>query len=435
LADGWNALNKQVELEAKRGVTVKTLMEKYAPNSENNTDSYTNSMVKYLEKNNPKVTIDTPLSKIPTKDIALGIAKHEDGNSYKEVLKLNYKENKSGYQVTTSTEKDLNNIPTNDYSYLDNVTDWGKRALVKTGIIDPYGTEKIKIQKEVPKKAAITKVNKDGSEVIENNFTLIGDVPSVTNSKEDKYFSYYNKFDRTKGFNYIPIKNVGASDGNTTYKNTKGIAHFILDSDVSTDYKKEEAIVFINKQLRGENIEPGSTVKDQFIPTYEKVENNQVNVKYKKISELTKEDKIMSPLRQYRYTDLNWKGRTKSLGFANSVKSIPTVTGDPTHIIFSPAKGDKDGYGKFGGVSVVFLANNKNIAIDFAGSVNQIKQQADKIIKEENIKPEDLIIAYHDLGSFSAKPKARKNNTLNFSQWSGFNTKPYTGGGLAFPSN
>jgi hypothetical protein len=59
---------------------------------------------------------------------------------------------------------------------------------------------------------------------------------------------------------------------------------------------------------------------------------------------------------------------------------------------------------------------------------------AEKIIKDENLKKEDLVIAYHDLGSFSAKPKARKNKTLNSYQWSDFNNNGYTGAGLAIPS-
>ena len=291
--------------------------------------------------------------------------------------------------------------------------------MVKQGLADVNETEVVET-KPVYK-----------SDVKNSGVTYLGEVKGENSS----YGTFYNKFDRNTGFAYQPVANVNKSNSKTEYNNVKGIAHFLLDSDATDDYKHEYSQTYMKKQLKNENIAPGSTVKDQFVPVREKLKDGKVNVKYKKVSELNKEDYIMAPLRQYSFTDINWDGSISAKGFANSIKALPTKTGEQTYFIYPNQKDGKNTYGKYGGGSVVFLANNKNFAIDFAGSINDIKNMALKIIEQEGIKPEDLIIGYHDLGSFSAKPKAGKDNKLYFNQWSGFNNSGHTGGALAFPSN
>lgn len=321
--------------------------------------------------------------------------------------------------VELGLTKVTNPQTTPESGIFDDASQWLDRFLVKKGISDVNETETVKTDVQYK------------SDVVNSGVNFIGEVKGDRSS----YGTFYNKFDRNLGFNYVPVSNVGKSSKDTKYSNVKGIAHFILDSDATDDYKHEYAETYMKKQLKNENIAPGSTVKDQFLPTRIKTKDGKVNVKYKKVSELTKDDYVMAPLRQYNYSDINWEGKTKAEGFANSIAALPTKTGEQTYFIFPNNSTGKSTYGKFGGGSVVFLANNKNFAIDFAGSITDIKNMADKIIKEEKIKPEDLVIAYHDLGSFSAKPKASKTNELSFNQWSGFNNASYTGGGLAFPSN
>lgn len=297
---------------------------------------------------------------------------------------------------------------------------WTERVAVKQGVAPVTNTQPVKTNVEYK------------SDVKSTGVSYIGEVPG----KVGGYGTFYNKFDRNLGFEYVPIKNVGKSNNKTEYSNVKGIAHFILDSDATDDYKHEYSMKYMKDQLKGVNIAPGSTVKDQFLPIREKNKSNgRVRVKYKRVSELKNTDYVMAPLRQYKYTDINWNGKVPAEGFQSSIKALPTKSGEQTYFIFPNTENGKSTYGKFGGGSVVFLANNKNFAIDFAGSINDIKAMADKIIKEEKIKPEDLVIAYHDLGSFSAKPKADKGNKLKFTQWSDFNPGAHTGGGLAFPSN
>jgi len=144
--------------------------------------------------------------------------------------------------------------------------------------------------------------------------------------------------------------------------------------------------------------------------------------------------KIMSPLRQYRYSDINWEGKGKQTNsFNKTVVGLTTKNGDVTHFIYPNAKNGKATYGKYGGGSVIFLSPKKSFAIDFTGSINEINSMSKKIMADYELSPQDLIIAYHDLGSFSAKPAA-KNGKLSFNQWSTFNTASFTGGALAIPN-
>src|ERR1700674_3647259 len=48
VADGWADLNRQLELDATRGWTVRQLVYKYAPPSENNTADYLNYVCKFV---------------------------------------------------------------------------------------------------------------------------------------------------------------------------------------------------------------------------------------------------------------------------------------------------------------------------------------------------------------------------------------------------
>ena len=330
----------------------------------------------------------------------------------------------------------------------------GSRGLVKYGIIDPT----IEIVKEIEGEAEAKNemlVVEDKKEPIKNKFAAGG----VT--KDKKYWKYTNQFDGRKGFNYIPIANVGNSNYETVYDGVKGIAHFLLDSDISQEnaYMHQNSIKMRDNQLNGKpSQELGSTVSGDefFFPVYTKNDDGTVNVKYLKKNEIDDKSKIMSPLRQYKFSDLDWDGETTAQGFNNTVSSVPTKLFHPadkeeleknpkapptkeSHFIFGKDVGKKS-YGKYGGTAVVFIVDRPNgnrKVLEMAGSVLDIKEMGKNIIKNEDIKPEDLIIAYHDVGSYSAKPIA-KDGKLSFQQWSGFNlsnVRDITGGGLAFPQS
>ena len=278
-------------------------------------------------------------------------------------------------------------------------------------------------EKQLPKTGVVAGAKVE--EIIKPMYQKLGKTPQG-------YVSYINVFDNRKGFDYVPTSKIGEKKEYSA----KHMAHFLYDFDINSETPasgSEAERLFKSKskkEFKANN--PGSTVTDPYFTVYKKNANGTVNVKYKKASELTEQDKVADPLRQYKYSDIDWEGSGgKALGFNNSVKALYTKNGKQTFFIFP--KGVKDAYGKFGGNSVIYLINGKNVAIDFAGSVNQINTQAKQIIKDYKIKPEDLIISYHDVGSYSAKPDS-VNGKIKSSQYDQFNTNSETGAGLAIPN-
>ncbi len=261
------------------------------------------------------------------------------------------------------------------------------------------------------------------------------------------YHSFRNAFDNDKGYNYTAIPNVG-NHVDSTYS-SPGVAHFLLDADISQkdNYKHDYSKSMINRQLKGDNIQNGSTVETQYFPIMTK-QGNKVNIKYKSKDEFVEGDKenITSPLRQYRYSDFDWNAKgVFTQAFNETVLSIPVknsfmvkkrnskekVKTNESHLVYSKVAG-KGQYGDFSGTAIVFIVNKngKRLIIDYANSVENIQTEAQNIIKKYNIKPEDLIMGMHDLGSFNAKPVG-KNGKLKYHPKT-FNDNSHTGGALAF---
>ena len=85
---------------------------------------------------------------------------------------------------------------------------------------------------------------------------------------------------------------------------------------------------------------------------------------------------------------------------------------------------------------MVFIFKDKygnTIVRDYAGSLNGIENEGLQLMKDYNLKGNDLTIGYHDVGSFSAKPKS-VNGKLSSKQWEGFNDAGVTGGALIIPN-
>lgn len=73
---GWEGLLKQVELEQGRNHTLESLITKYAPPTENDTQKY----IKYMEKK-LNVSKKTPVRNIPTHKVAEAIAFFESNTT------------------------------------------------------------------------------------------------------------------------------------------------------------------------------------------------------------------------------------------------------------------------------------------------------------------------------------------------------------------
>ena len=315
-----------------------------------------------------------------------------------------------------------------------NITEWAERFAVKQGVLNPDKVETEKVYEvHTPNVHTYTPPSqrqKERDNITSKKYEKIG----VTSNG---HLMYAYTFDLRQGNDYVPIKNVGNSKLTDKYENVEGIAHFILDADLTSGYQHEYTKNYVNQQLKSKKpiASPGSSVEEAYVPVVEK-RNNLVNVTYKPQSQVTKNDNVPSILRQYRFTDLEWDkpGKTSPGGnFKETVSGLLTKDGNETTLIYPTADKNKESYGKFGGASVVFIIPEKNIAIDFAGSIKQIKQMGEKLSQQYRINLNNLIIGYHDIGSFSAKPAANSKGELKFSQWSGFNPEPFTGGALAIP--
>lgn len=316
-----------------------------------------------------------------------------------------------------------------------------ERAWIKYGWGDAAKSETSKVEGKIVKVAPqATK-----SEVAPNQLPITPMYKELGTTKEG-YYSYINLFDNNKGFNYVPTVRI---EKDSSYQDVQGMAHFLFDYDMTTgvaaDKSRTKSMHSLLKRKSDGSLDkeyirktykpyqPGSTVKDPYYTIYKTNPDKTVNIKYKKLDEINKEDKIGDELRQYRFTDINWNSQTKAVGFNESIGALATKDNQSTYLIFAKGLG-KDAYGKYGGGSVVFLIEGTNIAVDFAGSLNQIKNQGLELIKQFNIPPEKLIVAYHDLGSYSAKPDDI-NGVLRTSRYFNFNTNKQTGAGIAIPKS
>jgi len=290
---------------------------------------------------------------------------------------------------------------------------WAKRYLDKKGLIS-LAESKMKVQKE----STIAETPQ-----VEKRFELLGTVVDAGYSN-DSLMSYRSQWDNSKGFRYIPVPvKQGLPAGGMKIKGVIGVGHFLLDASMAGNtYSHEYNKAFLRKAKE----------KNDWVPTFTKNSDGSVNLKYKKANDVVNASEIVvSPLRQFKWSDIDMSKTGTAVGFQSSIKEIKTEQGDGTYLLFK----NRDGYGRFSGGSVVFIFNDSHgntIVRDFAGSINQIENEALNIVKTFKIAPEKLTLGYHDVGSFSAKPKAA-NGVIDTEQWAGFNNAGMTGGALLIP--
>ena len=262
-----------------------------------------------------------------------------------------------------------------------------------------------------------------------------------------KLWSFRNQWANEQGFQYIPTPNKGNQRGQeTTYNDVLGVAHFLLDCDISqgqrnfNDDYEPGADHFVHKN-NAAYLRIGKE-HNHYVPTFTR-EGERVRVKYKKFDELEPGEKIMAPLRQVSFDDIDFNATQKVPNFLSArevmlkqgLKNPYRHDGDQrgTFFLFT---GDKTSYSQYSGTSVVFIFEDNQgnrIIRDFAGSINDIQQEGLAIEKEFALANGTLTIGIHDVGSFSAKPVADQNNTYRTSQSAGYNWSDVTGGGLLIP--
>lgn len=262
--------------------------------------------------------------------------------------------------------------------------------------------------------------------------------------KNDSLLSAINIFDNDKGFDYIVAPKL--KEGKRTFNNVKGVAQFLMDTDITENQKYTQPY----KDSKGQEVK--STVLGKFIPyegkdpmdyvMYSKKvgqdkDGNEIrNVKYGQIKDKNKfKDYEQIRVRNVAFDDLDFNNK-KSAGFAKKASYIGTKDGKQTSIITDPDSNDV--YGRFSGGSGTFLfkepKTGKMISADASGSINTIKNIGETLAKKYNINKKDLQFLYQDMGSYSAKPKSH-NGTISNSQWENYNVnnKGYSGAALLYP--
>ena len=337
----------------------------------------------------------------------------------------------------TPAEKLWASIPKSTEEVLE--TEWGKRGAKK--ILDLDVLPKIqqqqlkrKLEKEgiVDTPDKIIKLNKEEeaktklSEVKPKVDKFYQEVATVQDSydPDNTLLSYRNQWDNDEGFVYYatPVKKDRSE--NDEYSNVKGIGHFLLDASAS---KSKPYTHQYNKAL----IERAKRNND-YVPVFTSEKDDYVRLKYKRANDLKKDDKVITPLRQMNFDEIDFSQTQTPYGFKRGINEVKKKNGQGTYLLFK----DRDGYSRFSGGSVVFIFNDKfgnTIVRDFAGSLNQIENEGIQIKKGYGLTDNNLVIGYHDLGSFSAKIKANNDNKLKAKQWEGFHNEDYTGGALLIP--
>jgi len=277
--------------------------------------------------------------------------------------------------------------------------------------------------------------------------------------------SYRNQWDANKGFTFINSGHKSPQrDINKVYDNVQGVGHFILDA---TPTKGQTYMHFYNFAELDKNIN-----NDDFVPIFREdpMQPGYVNMQYKRPSEMTQEElealgifekyssqaqgknkttkenlakeyaqeidsnpvKIVAPLRQLKFDDIDFKSSMRAAGF-DSARYLKTKDGKETKLIFTDPKLNK--YGRFDGLTVSFVFKDEygnTIVRDFTGPILEIQEEGKNIKKTYNLKDDELIIGYHDVGSFSGKPAA-KDGKLPVRFFDNYNNEDGTGSALIIP--
>ena len=292
-----------------------------------------------------------------------------------------------------------------------------KRKLEKLGELT-IKEEAVKIDPNKKIKKIVVKENAPVDEFTEE----------IGSSGDGQYLSYRNQWDNKKGFEYITTRDNYDRPDDESYDDVIGVGHYLLDAYIYGDktYSHKNNQGFLRKAKEN----------NDWIPAFKKTNSNKVSLIYKKPSELTDKDIVVAPLRQYKFSSINFNEpiSSTSLGYNSNagIKHLTTKEGDEFKVTFS----NPDLYGRHSGASVVFIFKDKfnnTIVRDFAGSLNQIKAEGQSIIKDYELKDADLTIGYHDVASYGAKPKADSSGKLKGNTWKNWNNEPHTGGALIIP--
>lgn len=292
-------------------------------------------------------------------------------------------------------------------------------------------------------------------DTIPETYQLLGLTRDFRSSDISYGHSFVHTFDNDTGGSYIigrKIAEMKDKDGtvrDTTYQKSAGVAHFLMDADISPNQKKANVSY---RTLSGDLVQ--SQYPDIFLPYVPQSEEEYIMqfkpkndgeylVRYKKLKDtgLTLDDlrkgnyiskdgwDTRYPIRSFDPENIDWDNNTGT-SFTLRTPTLVTKDGKPTPI---PSK-KSDLYSRYSGASVVFIIekpNGKSVAKDVAGSVDTIREQYDQIKKEYPGSKVTMLV--HDAGSYSFKPV--DYDGLSQSSYVDFNTynRGFSGAGLHIP--
>jgi hypothetical protein len=365
--------------------------------------------------------------------------------------------NRKVTQVPVNTEAEEPSIIDSVKETIDGLISGGKRLIQKTQKENP---ESINNQKIVDEDTVVTppKSNvKIDSLPVNYGYKEFKTYPDpYSNNPTDSLVSFRNVFDNDSGAEYVighKINEVTKAGAKKRFNNVRGVAHFLRDSDILPGQKITPKKWTTTKGDQYETTSPGKTVSapdlqymDRYRMLYKPIAGtDKYKTKYIKtesqenLEKLKKEgwETDFTVSAQHKFSDIDWNKEGKKTGYKGAfdeTRWVPLKNGEFTHIPYK----DKGSFSRFSGGSVTYLfkhpVTGKSIGADFSGSVNDMRDYGNKLIEKYKIKPEELELVYHDMGSYSAKPKA-KNGTLDYDQWEGYNSynKGFSGAPLMIP--
>ena len=312
---------------------------------------------------------------------------------------------------------------------------------IKNKISETYSDIKTAVDQQTSKKTVAKPKVKIDDSFIDYGYKELGTYKdeSFKAGKKDSLLSAMNVFDNDRGFDYIVSPKV--KEGKKTFNNVKGVAHFLMDSDITPNQKYttpyiEKGNNTVKSAQAGKFTPYLGTNPDDYVMYYKDLGNNKMNIKY---GQLKDKDKYKGyeqiKVRSVPFGELDFNNK-KSAGFAKKASYIGTLDGKQTSIITDPESNDV--YGRFSGGSGIFYfkepKTGKTISVDVSGSVNTIKQVGEELSKKYGVDKKQLQFLYHDMGSYSAKPKS-KNGVISNEQWENYNSnnKGYSGAALMYP--
>lgn len=282
-------------------------------------------------------------------------------------------------------------------------------------------------------------------ELIPQGYKELATVRDMRGSSTDSLVSFTNRFDNKTGGRYIVGHDIAETPKNTSIPNSLAVAHFIMDGDILDGQKNP------GSYIDAKGVQINSSLPNKFLNSAINWNNpnsfgmgvktnpdGTKNIIYRKIKDITPEEKnqysFEAGVRGTPFSNIEWDKQGPSTGYFSKSNYIPTVDGKGTSIPYK----NKNAFSRFSGGSGIYIFNDPNthnqVGVDVSGSVNTLKNVGNELIDQYGVSPDSLNFLYHDMGSFSAKPKA-KNGKLNYNQLSNYNTynKGHAGAPIIIP--